>query len=187
MHYVFANATVSLGAMLEGYPGGVEVRVVTRRHVLPAHGDSARCFRLGWLQRDHYCWEQCLRAARAASRCVECFTLPVYRCLLLAGASAAAAGRLPHSRGACRIFLRPAIVDHAKVGILTPGAAPHAAQAFYVQFPDPHFKRRHRKRRLLQPDTVKAIAAALKPGGVWAAVEGGRRQSSAACSAASEK
>lgn len=28
VHYVFANATVSLGAMLEGYPGGVEVRRV---------------------------------------------------------------------------------------------------------------------------------------------------------------
>ena len=43
---------------------------------------------------------------------------------------------------------------------------PGQVEAFYVQFPDPHFKRRHRKRRILQPDTVRAMAAALRPGGL---------------------
>lgn len=39
------------------------------------------------------------------------------------------------------------------------------SQAFFVQFPDPHFKKRHRKRRLLQPDTVAALRDVLRPGG----------------------
>lgn len=43
---------------------------------------------------------------------------------------------------------------------------PGQVAAFYTQFPDPHFKRRHRKRRLLQPDTVRAMARALPPGGL---------------------
>ncbi|KAI8473657.1 MAG: putative methyltransferase-domain-containing protein [Monoraphidium minutum] len=43
---------------------------------------------------------------------------------------------------------------------------PGEVQAFYVQFPDPHFKKKHKKRRLLQPDTVRAMAGVLRPGGV---------------------
>lgn len=34
-----------------------------------------------------------------------------------------------------------------------------------VQFPDPHFKERHRKRRVVQPGMAAAAAAALAPGG----------------------
>ena len=37
-------------------------------------------------------------------------------------------------------------------------------QRVSVQFPDPWFKRRHRKRRVLQPALLLAIAAALQPG-----------------------
>ena len=37
-------------------------------------------------------------------------------------------------------------------------------QRVSVQFPDPWFKRRHRKRRVLQPAVLLAIAAALQPG-----------------------
>ena len=33
-----------------------------------------------------------------------------------------------------------------------------------IQFPDPWFKRRHRKRRVMQPSLLRAIAAALTPG-----------------------
>ena len=33
-----------------------------------------------------------------------------------------------------------------------------------IQFPDPWFKRRHRKRRVLQPSLLLSIASALKPG-----------------------
>jgi len=34
-----------------------------------------------------------------------------------------------------------------------------------IQFPDPWFKKRHQKRRVVQPALVEAIAAALAPGG----------------------
>ena len=37
-------------------------------------------------------------------------------------------------------------------------------QRVSIQFPDPWFKRRHRKRRVLQPALVLAIAGALQPG-----------------------
>jgi Putative methyltransferase len=34
-----------------------------------------------------------------------------------------------------------------------------------IQFPDPQFKRRHRKRRIVQPELVEAAAKLLTPGG----------------------
>ena len=37
-------------------------------------------------------------------------------------------------------------------------------QRVSIQFPDPWFKRRHRKRRVLQPGLLMAIASALQPG-----------------------
>ena len=37
-------------------------------------------------------------------------------------------------------------------------------QRVSIQFPDPWFKRRHRKRRVLQPALLLAIASALQPG-----------------------
>ena len=45
------------------------------------------------------------------------------------------------------------------------GALPQdRLQRVSIQFPDPWFKRRHRKRRVLQPPLLLAIAAALAPG-----------------------
>ena len=41
---------------------------------------------------------------------------------------------------------------------------PDLMQRVSIQFPDPWFKRRHRKRRVLQPALLLAIAAALRPG-----------------------
>jgi len=41
---------------------------------------------------------------------------------------------------------------------------PDRLQRVSIQFPDPWFKRRHRKRRVLQPPLLQAIAAALQPG-----------------------
>ena len=44
------------------------------------------------------------------------------------------------------------------------GALPQdRLQRVSIQFPDPWFKRRHRKRRVLQPNLLLAIAAALEP------------------------
>ena len=37
-----------------------------------------------------------------------------------------------------------------------------------IQFPDPHFKAKHHKRRVVQPALIEEIAAALQPGGwLW--------------------
>jgi tRNA (guanine-N7-)-methyltransferase len=43
--------------------------------------------------------------------------------------------------------------------------APATLQALYVLFPDPWPKKRHHKRRLMQGDNVRAMLAALVPGG----------------------
>lgn len=42
---------------------------------------------------------------------------------------------------------------------------PNSLQAVTIQFPDPWFKRRHQKRRLVQPPLVVDLAACLRPGG----------------------
>lgn len=39
-------------------------------------------------------------------------------------------------------------------------------QRVTIQFPDPWFKRRHRKRRVVQPELVESIAQYLAPGGL---------------------
>jgi len=45
-------------------------------------------------------------------------------------------------------------------------ALPHGQlQRVTIQFPDPWFKRKHQKRRVLQPALLHAIASALPPGG----------------------
>jgi len=43
--------------------------------------------------------------------------------------------------------------------------APASVQTFYVLFPDPWPKKRHHKRRLIQPAVASAIVEALAPGG----------------------
>lgn len=45
--------------------------------------------------------------------------------------------------------------------------APGSLAAVYVHFPDPWFKNRHRKRRLVTAELVRDIARALEPGGVF--------------------
>jgi tRNA (guanine-N7-)-methyltransferase len=44
------------------------------------------------------------------------------------------------------------------------GLARDQLQKVSIQFPDPWFKRRHQKRRVLQPSLLLALAAALQPG-----------------------
>jgi tRNA (guanine-N7-)-methyltransferase len=43
--------------------------------------------------------------------------------------------------------------------------APSSVQGFWVNFPDPWPKKRHHRRRLLQPDFVRALGERLLPGG----------------------
>jgi tRNA (guanine-N7-)-methyltransferase len=44
-----------------------------------------------------------------------------------------------------------------------------------VQFPDPHFKKRHKKRRIIQPGVVQAVKQLLVPGGGEGRGVGGER------------
>lgn len=41
---------------------------------------------------------------------------------------------------------------------------PGAFELLTIQFPDPHFKKRHRKRRVVQPNFVRDVARAMRPG-----------------------
>jgi len=43
--------------------------------------------------------------------------------------------------------------------------APGALAAVYVHFPDPWFKKRHRKRRVFTPEFLEVVASRLAPGG----------------------
>jgi tRNA (guanine-N7-)-methyltransferase len=43
---------------------------------------------------------------------------------------------------------------------------PGAVRMFHVHFPDPCFKKKHRKRRILQPPLVREMARLLPPGGI---------------------
>lgn len=56
------------------------------------------------------------------------------------------------------------IVQHDAVEVLRNMIAPATFDAVHVFFPDPWPKKRHHKRRLLQPDFVSLLAARMKPG-----------------------
>lgn len=49
--------------------------------------------------------------------------------------------------------------------ILPTSIPPQSQDEIHIQFPDPWPKRRHGKHRLMNPDSLAAFAAALKPGG----------------------
>jgi len=57
------------------------------------------------------------------------------------------------------------IVRHDAVQVLRDMVAPASLAAIHVFFPDPWPKKRHHKRRLLQPDFVELAASRLAPGG----------------------
>ena len=58
------------------------------------------------------------------------------------------------------------IVRHDAVEVLQHMIAPTSLAAVHVFFPDPWHKKRHHKRRLIQPALVALIASRLRPGGV---------------------
>ena len=58
------------------------------------------------------------------------------------------------------------IVRHDAVEVLQHMVAPDSLAAVHVFFPDPWHKKRHHKRRLIQPPLVALIASRLQPGGV---------------------
>ena len=79
-----------------------------------------------------------------------------------------------HSPGVGGLLIRIAalgltnlrVIQHDAVEVLTAMIAPASLDAVHVYFPDPWPKKRHHKRRLIQPPLVALIASRLKPGGV---------------------
>ena len=76
------------------------------------------------------------------------------------------------------------VICHDAVEVLRQGIAPQSLSLIHIFFPDPWPKKRHHKRRLIQPPFVAALPAAMAPGAVlrlatdW---EDYARQMSAAC------
>ena len=57
------------------------------------------------------------------------------------------------------------ILQHDAVEVLEHMLAPGLLDGVHIFFPDPWHKKRHNKRRLIQPPLVAQLAARLKPGG----------------------
>jgi tRNA (guanine-N7-)-methyltransferase len=57
------------------------------------------------------------------------------------------------------------IVQHDAVQVLEQMIAPASLAGVHIYFPDPWHKKRHHKRRLLQPGFVTRLATRLAPGG----------------------
>lgn len=57
------------------------------------------------------------------------------------------------------------IVQHDAVEVLQHMIAPASLEGVHIFFPDPWHKKRHHKRRLIQPPFVALLARRLKPGG----------------------
>ena len=57
------------------------------------------------------------------------------------------------------------IVQHDAVEVLQQMIRPASLDGVHIFFPDPWHKKRHHKRRLIQPPLVELLASRLKPGG----------------------
>jgi tRNA (guanine-N7-)-methyltransferase len=57
--------------------------------------------------------------------------------------------------------------QHDAVEVLRDQIAPASLDELLVLFPDPWHKKRHHKRRLIQPPFVELVASRLKPGGLF--------------------
>jgi tRNA (guanine-N7-)-methyltransferase len=57
------------------------------------------------------------------------------------------------------------VIQHDAVEVVQDMIAPQSLRGIHVFFPDPWPKKRHHKRRLLQPDFVKALSQRLEQGG----------------------
>jgi tRNA (guanine-N7-)-methyltransferase len=60
------------------------------------------------------------------------------------------------------------------IALLRERLLPHSVAAVHIYFPDPWWKARHRRRRVVQDDTIPSIARVLVPGGrfhFWTDVE----------------
>jgi tRNA (guanine-N7-)-methyltransferase len=59
------------------------------------------------------------------------------------------------------------VSEHDAVEVLSQQLSAESLDEVLVLFPDPWHKKRHHKRRLIQPPFVELIASRLKPGGVF--------------------
>ena len=59
------------------------------------------------------------------------------------------------------------VIRHDAVEVVRQGLANAALTGLFLFFPDPWHKRRHNKRRILQPEFVNEIARVLRPGGIF--------------------
>jgi tRNA (guanine-N7-)-methyltransferase len=57
------------------------------------------------------------------------------------------------------------VIQHDAVEVLTHMIAPNSLAGVHIYFPDPWHKKRHNKRRLIQPPLVALIASRLREGG----------------------
>ena len=57
------------------------------------------------------------------------------------------------------------IIQHDVVEVLRDMIAPESLAGVHIYFPDPWPKKRHHKRRLIQPPFVELLASRIKPGG----------------------
>lgn len=57
------------------------------------------------------------------------------------------------------------LIQHDAVEVLQAMIAPASLDGAHIFFPDPWPKKRHHKRRLVQPDFVALLASRIKPGG----------------------
>ena len=57
------------------------------------------------------------------------------------------------------------VIEHDAVEVLTHMIAPDSLAGAHVYFPDPWHKKRHNKRRLVQPPLVALLASRLRPDG----------------------
>ena len=57
------------------------------------------------------------------------------------------------------------LIQHDAVPVLEHMVAPDSLQGVHIFFPDPWHKKKHNKRRLIQPDFVRLLASRMVPGG----------------------
>jgi tRNA (guanine-N7-)-methyltransferase len=57
------------------------------------------------------------------------------------------------------------VIRHDAVEVLTNMLAPASLSGIHIFFPDPWHKKRHHKRRLIQPPLVQLLASRIQPGG----------------------
>lgn len=59
------------------------------------------------------------------------------------------------------------VLRHDAVEVLSHSLVPGSLAGAFLFFPDPWHKRRHHKRRILQPSFVELLARAIRPGGLF--------------------